>query len=40
MRKEATQSKYIQVEESAIHGTGIFARIDIPKGKKVIRTFI
>tara|TARA_Y100000588_G_C14125472_1_gene869201 strand:+ start:607 stop:1143 length:537 start_codon:yes stop_codon:yes gene_type:complete len=36
MRKEATQSKYIQVEESAIHGTGIFARIDIPKGKKVI----
>ena len=36
MCKEPTQSKYIKVEESPIHGTGVFARINIPKGKKVI----
>ena len=33
---EPSQSKYIKVEESSIHGTGVFARINIPKGKKVI----
>ena len=36
MCKEPTQSKYIKVEESPIHGTGVFASINIPKGKKVI----
>ena len=36
MCKEPTQSKYIKVEESSIHGTGVFARINVPKGKKVI----
>ena len=36
MNKEPTTSKYIDVQESPIHGTGVFAKIDIPKGKKVI----
>ena len=36
MSREPTTSKYIDVQESEIHGTGVFARTDIPKGKKVI----
>ena len=36
MSMEPTTSKYIDVQESEIHGTGVFARTDIPKGKKVI----
>ena len=29
-------SKYIEVRESEIHGTGVFASTKVPKGKKVI----
>ena len=36
MGKEPITSKYIEVRESEIHGTGVFARIKVPKGKKVI----
>ena len=36
MGREPVTSKYIEVRESAIHGTGVFARIKVPKGKKVI----
>ncbi len=36
MGKEPTTSKYIEVRESEIHGTGVFARTKVPKGKKVI----
>ena len=36
MGREPTTSKYIEVRESEIHGTGVFARIKVPKGKKVI----
>ena len=36
MSREPTTSKYIDVQQSEIHGTGVFARTDIPKGKKVI----
>ena len=36
MGKETTTSKYIEVRESEIHGTGVFARSKVPKGKKVI----
>lgn len=35
-KKEPTISDYIEVRESEIHGTGIFAAMDIPKGAKVI----
>ncbi|MDP6251700.1 MAG: SET domain-containing protein-lysine N-methyltransferase [Verrucomicrobiota bacterium] len=36
MGRELTTSKYIEVRESEIHGTGVFARIKVSKGKKVI----
>ena len=36
MGKEPTTSKYIEVRESEIHGTGVFAKTKVPKGKKVI----
>ena len=36
MGREPTTSKYIEVRESEIHGTGVFARTKVPKGKKVI----
>ena len=36
MGQKPTTSKYIEVRESEIHGTGVFARIQLPKGKKVI----
>lgn len=36
MGKEPITSKYIEVRESEIHGTGVFARIKVSKGKKVI----
>ena len=36
MGREPITSKYIEVRESQIHGTGVFARIKVPKGKKVI----
>ena len=36
MEKELTSSKYIDVRESEIHGTGVFAKTRVPKGKKVI----
>ena len=36
MGQKPTTSKYIEVRESEIHGTGVFARIQVPKGKKVI----
>ena len=36
MGREPITSKYIEVRESEIHGTGVFARIKVPKGKKVI----
>ena len=36
MGREPVTSKYIEVRESAIHGTGVFARIKVPKGTKVI----
>jgi hypothetical protein len=36
MGREPTTSKYIEVRESEIHGTGVFARIKVSKGKKVI----
>jgi SET domain-containing protein len=36
MGKEPITSKYIEVRESEIHGTGVFARIKVPKEKKVI----
>lgn len=31
-----TTSKYIKVNKSKIHGTGVYAKIDIPKGAKII----
>jgi uncharacterized protein len=31
-----TNSKYIEVRNSPIHGTGVFAACDIPKGTKII----
>ena len=36
MGREPTTSKYIEVRESEIHGTGVFAKTKVPKGKKVI----
>ena len=36
MGREPTTSKYIEVRESKIHGTGVFARTKVSKGKKVI----
>jgi SET domain-containing protein len=36
MGQKPTTSKYIEVRESEIHGTGVFARTQVPKGKKVI----
>ena len=36
MGREPITSKYIEVRESDIHGTGVFARIKVSKGKKVI----
>ena len=36
MGREPITSKYIEVRESEIHGTGVFARIKVSKGKKVI----
>ena len=36
MGREPITSKYIEVRESEIHGTGVFARIKVPKGTKVI----
>ncbi len=36
MGREPTISKYIEVRESEIHGTGVFAGTKVPKGKKVI----
>ena len=36
MGREPITSKYIEVRESEIHGTGVFARAKVPKGKKVI----
>ena len=36
MGKEPITSKYIEVRESEIHGTGVFAMIKVPKDKKVI----
>ena len=36
MGREPITSKYIEVRESEIHGTGVFARTKVPKDKKVI----
>ena len=36
MDREPITSKYIEVRESEIHGTGVFASTKVPKGKKVI----
>ena len=36
MGREPTSSKYIEIRESEIHGTGVFAKTKVPKGKKVI----
>ena len=36
MGREPITSKYIEVRESEIHGTGVFASTKVPKGKKVI----
>ena len=36
MGREPTTSKYIEVRESEIHGTGVFAKTKVSKGKKVI----
>ncbi len=36
MGREPITSKYIEVRKSEIHGTGVFARVKVPKGKKVI----
>ncbi len=33
---EPTTSQYIQVRNSSIHGTGVYAAIDIPKGATII----
>lgn len=33
---QSTTSPYIEVQESKIHGRGVYAKIDIPKGAKVI----
>ncbi|GIT06068.1 MAG: hypothetical protein CM1200mP29_14790 [Verrucomicrobiota bacterium] len=34
--REPITSKYIEVRESEIHGTGVFAKTKVPKDKKVI----
>ena len=36
MGREPITSKYIEVRESEIHGTGVFAKTKVPKDKKVI----
>ena len=36
MGREPTTSKYIEVREAEIHGTGVFAKTKVPKDKKVI----
>ena len=36
MGREPITSQYIEVREPEIHGTGVVARIKVPKGKKVI----
>ena len=35
-KREAKNSEYIIVKKSGIHNTGVFAKIDIPKGEKII----
>lgn len=35
-RRKATSSPYIEVRRSAIHGTGVYAAKEIPRGKRIV----
>ena len=36
MSKKKVKNEWVEVKNSTIHGKGVFARKDIPKGKKII----
>ena len=36
MSKKKEKNEWVEVKNSTIHGKGVFARKDIPKGKKII----
>ena len=37
-KRKAEKSPYIKVKKSNIHNKGVYARKDIPKGAKIIRS--